>query len=184
MKGELHHLWKSGPYVNNCAEVTGCGKKECPAFKQKDVRCWHITGTYCNLVNGHNSLVTVEDKWDQCKECRVFTMATDTPEKRMAELVNNVVFALKCFDPASIRNITIKKNFERLALHFNFTTREREVALLLLDRFSRKEIAKKLSISLETVKMHYKNIFKKVGVNSKEEITTKLHDYCLTHYPV
>lgn len=53
---------------------------------------------------------------------------------------------------------------------FNLTPREEEVARLLLHGESTKQIATKLNISIHTVNFHIKNLYKKVGINSRAEL--------------
>jgi DNA-binding NarL/FixJ family response regulator len=50
------------------------------------------------------------------------------------------------------------------------TTREREVAQLLLYRLKNKEIAQKLHLSIRTVRTHRQNIYQKLGVGSLDEL--------------
>ena len=45
-----------------------------------------------------------------------------------------------------------------------------EVALLLLSGCSNKEIARKLAISAETVKVHRKHMYSKLGIKSQSEL--------------
>ena len=53
---------------------------------------------------------------------------------------------------------------------FNFTSREGEVANLLLGGKSTKQIALELNISTHTVNFHIKNIYKKLEINSRAEL--------------
>ena len=50
------------------------------------------------------------------------------------------------------------------------TAREMEVGLLLLSGCSNKEIARKLAISAETVKVHRKHMYSKLGIKSQSEL--------------
>jgi DNA-binding NarL/FixJ family response regulator len=52
----------------------------------------------------------------------------------------------------------------------SLTKREKEIAEAILDGLSYKLIASKLNISLDTVRMHIKNIYKKLNINSKGEL--------------
>jgi two-component system nitrate/nitrite response regulator NarL len=56
------------------------------------------------------------------------------------------------------------------------TMRERQVAALLEDGLSNKEIARRLSIELPTVKNHVHNILDKLGVNRRGEAVARLRD--------
>lgn len=51
--------------------------------------------------------------------------------------------------------------------------REKEIVVGLVDGLSYKMIADRMSISIETVRFHIKNIYKKLHVNSKAEVITK-----------
>lgn len=50
------------------------------------------------------------------------------------------------------------------------TAREMEVGRLLLSGCSNKEIARKLAISAETVKVHRKHMYSKLGIKSQSEL--------------
>jgi DNA-binding CsgD family transcriptional regulator len=57
-----------------------------------------------------------------------------------------------------------------IARRYLLTERETEVLALLARRYTMKAIAKNLVISENTVKFHQKNIYRKLGVSSKQEI--------------
>ena len=52
----------------------------------------------------------------------------------------------------------------------SLTSREREVAALLLQDKKRREIAEELGITEHTVKKHTSNILSKLGVGSRKEL--------------
>ena len=52
----------------------------------------------------------------------------------------------------------------------HITAREKEVLKLLLSGFSSKEIAGKLSLSTETIKVHRRNIYAKFNIKSQSEL--------------
>ncbi|WP_442264466.1 LuxR C-terminal-related transcriptional regulator [Tenacibaculum sp. ZS6-P6] len=54
------------------------------------------------------------------------------------------------------------------------TKTENLITALLVEGFSRKEIADKLSVSLHTIHTHIKNIYKKTGVNKVSELIKKV----------
>ncbi len=53
------------------------------------------------------------------------------------------------------------------------TAREKDVLKLLLSGFSNKEIAGKLSLSAETIKVHRRNIYTKLNIKSQSELFTR-----------
>lgn len=67
-----------------------------------------------------------------------------------------------------------KIDFSKTQLEFSFSSRETEVLRLICEGFANKEISKKLFISEHTVKGHMKNIFKKMGVNSRHQVVSSL----------
>ncbi len=72
--------------------------------------------------------------------------------------------------PSLIENFFNKQN-----VNFdNLTSREKEIATLLLEGFSYQEIADKLNITLRTVKAHASNIYKKYNVKNRVQFMTKL----------
>ncbi|WP_260958699.1 helix-turn-helix transcriptional regulator [Pseudomonas citri] len=56
------------------------------------------------------------------------------------------------------------------SLGTQITTREKDVLKLLLSGFSNKEIAGKLSLSAETIKVHRRNIYGKLNIRSQSEL--------------
>ncbi len=59
---------------------------------------------------------------------------------------------------------------QRLAADMKLTNREAEIAFALAQEKTRKQIAKELVLSEETVKTHVSHVYTKVGVHSKEEL--------------
>ncbi|MBM2832964.1 MAG: uncharacterized protein HW406_125 [Candidatus Brocadiaceae bacterium] len=70
-----------------------------------------------------------------------------------------------------------RPDFKQIQLEFELTTRELEVLELLCEGFSNKEIAKKLSISVYTVKDHIKHIMEKTTTSSRGEIVANMKYY-------
>lgn len=165
--GNLHRLWADNESIPNCWEKMGCKNETCPAYGKEKIRCWTLNGTFC-LSNTRSEELT--DKWNHCKECEVFKASTHDPDLRLKEVVNNIVFSLKCFSPSSTDIFNIKNNSKIIRQHYNLTTRESEILFYILDRYSRKDISTKLGISPETVKMHFKNIYKKLGAHSPNDV--------------
>ncbi|MGI6686394.1 MAG: diguanylate cyclase domain-containing protein [Bacillota bacterium] len=67
----------------------------------------------------------------------------------------------------------VKKGYVFFLKNSQLTTREKEVALLLLKGKSNVEIAKILYVGLSTVKKHVSSIFNKTKVNSRAEFISK-----------
>jgi len=64
---------------------------------------------------------------------------------------------------------TLVKNKRKTPL----SKREREIVIGLVDGLSYKLVADRMSISIDTVRYHIKNIYKKLQVNSKAEVISK-----------
>lgn len=96
--------------------------------------------TYLASINLENMLKVVEDgkMW-------IFT-----------DLINYIIS--KHIDITSLK----EPEFMKL-----LTEKEKEIALMIADGFSNKEIAQKEKNALSTIKGHIKSIFEKVGVNSR-----------------
>ncbi len=56
---------------------------------------------------------------------------------------------------------------------YNLTNKEKEIVAQIVDGLSYKMIASNLGNSIETIKTHAKNIYKKLQVNSKAEVIAK-----------
>ncbi|WP_288492904.1 LuxR C-terminal-related transcriptional regulator [uncultured Pseudomonas sp.] len=65
-----------------------------------------------------------------------------------------------------------QERLERMARQVEtaLTGRELEVARLVLSGYSSKEVARKLTISAETVKVHRKHVYSKLGIKSQSEL--------------
>lgn len=57
---------------------------------------------------------------------------------------------------------------------FHLTPRETEVALLLAERMSCREIANRLEMSFNTARCHTEKIMAKLGVRSKNDVSARL----------
>lgn len=62
-----------------------------------------------------------------------------------------------------VRNLDILEKYK-------ITTREKEIIFLLVEGYSKKEVAQKLFISELTVKTHIRNIYEKLGVKNRIEL--------------
>lgn len=57
----------------------------------------------------------------------------------------------------------------------NLTDREKEILQLLIQGNSYKEIASHIFISVETLNSHIKNIYRKLNVHSRGELSAKFN---------
>ena len=69
-----------------------------------------------------------------------------------------------------------KNQFNKLTVKYGISNREREIIPLICMGKSNIEIAKQLFISIETVKDHNHNIYKKVGVKNRNQLTNLFID--------
>ena len=65
---------------------------------------------------------------------------------------------------------------KELSHRFGLTPREIEVALLLVDRLSDEEIARRLHIKLNTARCHSNRVLGKLGVHSRNHVRRTLLD--------
>lgn len=69
-----------------------------------------------------------------------------------------------------------KLDFQKISKQYGLTKKELEITkVVVLDGLSNDGISEALKISKNTVKVHLRNIFKKLGVESKNAMTTMLH---------
>lgn len=63
---------------------------------------------------------------------------------------------------------------------FGLTSRESEVARLIADRLSTAEIARRLSVSIHTVRRHSERVLAKLGVRSRNDVRSRLSEDSLS----
>ncbi len=63
---------------------------------------------------------------------------------------------------------------ELFSQKYNITRREKEIILLMMKEYTNKKICEKLFISINTIKKHINNIYKKLEINNREELFTML----------
>jgi len=69
-------------------------------------------------------------------------------------------------------------NLERICEDKSISDREKEIVELLIQGLSNREVGESLFISLNTVKTHVRNIYRKLGVSNKLQLI-----YLLRHHP-
>ncbi|MEJ2100059.1 MAG: chemotaxis protein CheW [Desulfobacterales bacterium] len=59
--------------MGKCWEVKNCDKKDCPAYENKDLRCWIISGTFCpDEIQG-----SFNEKIDACRKCDFYRLTNE-----------------------------------------------------------------------------------------------------------
>ena len=109
-------------------------------------------------------------------------------------LLDNIVTAEESGRPYSTRDIAAMRYVESVVYivrdemsrgaaeesfytRYNLTNREREVAALMISGMSNSEIAERLVLSFNTVKIHVSNVYKKVGVSGRVELMSAVRRF-------
>lgn len=77
----------------------------------------------------------------------------------------------------SLSDQTFATDIQTIVEKYDLSQREVEVIQLITKRYSNPEIAEHLHVSRNTVKTHLKNIYSKLAINSRTEVTEKLSEY-------
>ncbi|MEW6087071.1 MAG: HD-GYP domain-containing protein [bacterium] len=81
----------NNPYLSPCWEIKKCVKKECPAYKADNLRCWQIAGTYCAKgVSGE-----MAGKIKDCRLCKVYKTSIPNELADIGEDFNNMMVVLE-----------------------------------------------------------------------------------------
>ena len=100
------------------------------------------------------------------------------PLEELQSVIRQYINGDTCFSPYLV-NIGLDQNPVINTVKsddFGLTSREREVLEHLSQGISTKDVSKQLFISVETVKSHIKNIYKKLGVKNRVEAVKKFSD--------
>lgn len=85
----------------------------------------------------------------------------------------NLIFVLKYFNtPSFIANNKLTDYFKQT---YDITEKQSEIIELVIEGITYKQIAEKLFISPKTVDNHIQNIYKKLNVNSKMQLSHFVH---------
>jgi two-component system response regulator DevR len=63
----------------------------------------------------------------------------------------------------------------------NLTQREQEVLALLMQRLTNEEIRNELRLAAQTVKNHVSNVLRKLGLQSRRELATRVSSLSVTY---
>jgi DNA-binding NarL/FixJ family response regulator len=96
----------------------------------------------------------------------------DAPLEEVLGSVRLVYEGGSAMSPAIARKV-VEYFAPRRVFNDPLTARERQVVVAMVDGLSYKMIADRLGVSLETVRQHIKNIYRKLHVNSKGEVIAK-----------
>lgn len=90
IKGNLEV--QAGPILDkNCWEIMDCKNEECPAYKDKKRRCWHLVGTLCENC----SLKAYPDKLESCMHCKVYNRLCGDEIQDLAEVFDIMTLSLR-----------------------------------------------------------------------------------------
>ncbi len=76
---------------HECWEIMDCERRDCPAFGNRDHRCWHLAGTMCaECLEGEYA-----DKVKACEHCRVYRMHAGDEIQDLAEYFDVMALTLR-----------------------------------------------------------------------------------------
>jgi len=99
--------------------------------------------------------------------------------QRLVQVVNSVLDGASWFDPSIsqvvLRAATSSSNTPTVAKHnnYNLTSRELQILKLITEGYSNTEIAKELSVSVNTTKAHVASILQKLVVDDRLQAALK-----------
>ncbi|HSP88463.1 MAG TPA: response regulator transcription factor [Ignavibacteriaceae bacterium] len=100
-----------------------------------------------------------------------------TPPSRLLEAIKDIYEGGSPMSSNIARQIISvfhpKKNMNGNGVEYELTSREKEVITHLADGYNYQEIADKIFISVDTVRHHIRNIYKKLHVHSQSEAVAK-----------
>lgn len=96
----------------------------------------------------------------------------DTPVEEILDCINIISKGGSAMSPAIARKV-VEYFAPKRTYNEPLTAKEQQVIAAMVDGLSYKMIASRLGITLETVRQHIKNIYRKLHVNSKGEVIVK-----------
>jgi len=90
IKGNLDLQVAASPR-QQCWEIKGCDSAACPAFGDREHRCWYVAGTRCpNCVPGY-----YKEKIAACAHCVVYQRQSGDELQHLAEFFDIMVYTLR-----------------------------------------------------------------------------------------
>jgi len=130
------------------------------------MKLWHDIGLYLQTIFKQSKPPTSFDTI--CIPSDLLTAVNEIAEQDGSS-VDVIVHDLLSFALAERQS-----SHASLEMWYQLTQREREVAVLVWFGLTNKEIAKRMVISVHTVKAHMRSILSKFNVHSKEELRQAL----------
>lgn len=96
----------------------------------------------------------------------------DTAAEEIIDCINIISKGGSVMSPTIARKV-VEYFAPKRTYNEPLTAKEQQVVMAMVDGLSYKMIAERLGISLETVRHHIKNIYRKLNVNSKGEVIVK-----------
>lgn len=115
LKKKGWHFFDNANLVK-CWEEMNCTNTKCPSYKSANLRCWQVSGTFCN----GEPQGEFAKKFGDCQQCTVFRKATEGDIfLQIGEDFNNLMFQLKSKEDELRLHVkeTEKKNRELIALN-------------------------------------------------------------------
>ena len=137
--------------------------------KNKDVKIIILT-SHCE-----------KDEVQSCLEAGINAYCTkDIKPDKLASVINDVINGSMYFDSSvsefvmqKTSNSILKDNTIQVKDCYNLTQQEKRVLILLSSGFSNQQIARNLSISINTTKVHVCSILQKLGVEDRTQAAIK-----------
>ena len=137
--------------------------------KNKDVKIIILT-SHCE-----------KDEVQSCLEAGINAYCTkDIKPDKLASVINDVLNGSMYFDSSvsefvmqKTSNSILKDNTIQVKDCYNLTQQEKRVLILLSSGFSNQQIARNLSISINTTKVHVCSILQKLGVEDRTQAAIK-----------
>lgn len=100
-------------------------------------------------------------------------LSKDIDIYKLKDAILNVAAGGTCLSPVAVQLVAayIRETYHKP--NYNLTSREKEIVQCLVNGQSYKLMASELQLSVDTVRYHLRNIYKKLAVNSKSQVIVK-----------